>query len=135
MLIILRHAGAGVHGADGVHGAVTHAGTADVAAHLFADQADRGLDLGRRALTAMERVDVDTGLLYRVQSGVPGETFDRFDFLALGHDREHRTGGGAAVVHELRGDLELTQLTVGKITDIGEDFSMIVFSGYFLTIS
>jgi hypothetical protein len=81
--------------------------------HALLHAGDRGHDLSRRAIAALESVLVDEGLLHRVRMITMGKTFDGRDFLILRCKRQsqarhhttaidqHRAGAALAVVAPL----------------------------------
>src|SRR6185312_13679834 len=86
---------------------------ADVAAHplsdlrrrtrvLLVDTPDAGDDLTRRAVSALEGVLVDEGLLEWVQPAVLGEAFDGGDLGAVVHDRQGQAGVHPPAVEQNR---------------------------------
>ena len=98
-----------LHGIDDVRIA---GATAQIAAHVFADvgvvfgvsfddAGDRGHDLSRRAVAALEGVVIDERLLHGMQRAVrPGEAFDRRDLASLRRRRKREAGENALAVHQ-----------------------------------
>jgi hypothetical protein len=84
--------------------------SAQIAAHVFAnlrrafrvalfDAADRGHDLARSAVAALERIEVDEGLLHRVELAVrPRQAFDGRHPPVVRHHCKRETGQDAAPI-------------------------------------
>ena len=73
-----------------------------IAGMSFRDAGNRRHDLSWRAITALEGVLVDEGLLHRMQLAVLRKPLDGGDVLALGGERQRQTGENTTTFDEYR---------------------------------
>jgi hypothetical protein len=67
---------------------------------VLLDHRDRRTDLPRRAVTALEAVQVEERLLHRMQLFALGHTLDGRDLTPLGRHRQLQAGDGPASVQQ-----------------------------------
>src|SRR4051794_35027805 len=115
-----RNGGSGLfHGRDNVW---IGSAAADVAAHVLANvviaarvallhTTDCRHDLSRRAITALERILVDKGLLHRVQLVTSRESLDGEDLLSLRGKRQCQAGHYPTAIDQDGAGAALTVVT------------------------
>jgi len=92
---------------------------------VFLDDGEGRTDLTGRAVTALEAVQVEEGLLHRVQSPSPGHALHGGDLAFLGRDGQVEAGHGAAAVDQDRAGSALSLvaafLGAGQVESLAQD--------------